>query len=48
MFCRFTAIGKPHWDLLMKKEQKQEQMNKGGKFIKKLWCCVGGWVLQVI
>ena len=23
------------------------QMNKGGKFLKKLWCCVGGRVWQV-
>ena len=22
-------------------------MNKGGKFLKKLWCCVGGRVWQV-
>ena len=24
------------------------QMNKGGEFLKKLWCCVGGRVEQVI
>ena len=34
--------------LMKKKEQKQGQMNKGGKFIKKLWCCVGERVLQVV
>ena len=29
-------------------EAASKTMNKGGKFLKKLWCCVGGRVEQVI
>ena len=29
---------------LQKSKIKQRQMNEGGKFLKKLWCCVDGRV----
>ena len=31
-----------HADVIFWTEKRQ--MNKGGKFLKKLWCCVGGEV----
>ena len=30
----------------IKNEAKQNFRNKGGKFLKKLWCCIGGSITR--
>ena len=41
-----TTYGPKILKSLNAKDRKRNKMLKGGKFLKKLWCCVGGGVLQ--
>ena len=45
-YVSITSFSGVFWAHIRNTEQNFREISKGGKFLKKMWCCVGGSKLQ--